>query len=160
MAKVRVQKVAKSQIALERLNEIGLGAAAKPVKQVTEGRHEVINDKEQGQGTCGRRHADKPYLLRAGIFELDSEDGKFMLRRKSAKHRQVAAPNWIIARYFVVEDGDAQGTVSFRKQSLAKAMEGLTITRMPRSGEETGPLYPEYERQARPTRRFVLPAGA
>ena len=141
MAKVRVKKVAKSQIALQGLYEIGLCAAAKPVKQVTEGRHEVINDKEQGQGPGGRRHAYKPYLLRAGIFELDSEDGKFMLPRKSTKHRQMAAPNGIVARYFVVEDGDAQGRVSFRKQSTGKGNGRLTITRMPRSGEETGLLY-------------------
>jgi hypothetical protein len=63
---------------------------------------------------------DKPYLLWAGIFELDSEHGKFMLPGKSTKHRQVAAPDRIVARYFVVEDGDAQGTVSFREHSTGK----------------------------------------
>ena len=121
MAKVRVEKVAKSQIALQCLYEIGLCAATNPVKQITEGRHEVINDKEQGQGARGRRHADKPYLLWAGIFELDREHGKFMLPRERTKHRQVAAPNGIVARYFVVEDGDAQGTVSFLMQSTGKS---------------------------------------
>jgi hypothetical protein len=64
---------------------------------------------------------DKAYVLWAGIFELDREHGEFMLCRKSTKHRQVATPNGIVARYFVVENGNAQGTVSFQKQSTGKA---------------------------------------
>ncbi len=49
MAKVRVQQVAKRKVALQRLNQIELSAAAEAVEQVTQGGHEVINDKEQRQ---------------------------------------------------------------------------------------------------------------
>jgi hypothetical protein len=48
MAKVRVQNVAKSKIALESLDEIKFGTAAKPVEEITERRHDVVNDKEKG----------------------------------------------------------------------------------------------------------------
>jgi hypothetical protein len=37
MAKMRVQKAPKNEIALERLNEIEFGAATEPVEQITEG---------------------------------------------------------------------------------------------------------------------------
>jgi hypothetical protein len=53
MAKVRVQEVTESEIAFESLDEIKPGAAAEPIEQVTEGRHEVVNDKQKGQRTNG-----------------------------------------------------------------------------------------------------------
>jgi hypothetical protein len=53
MAKVRVQKIAEGEIALESLDEIKPGAAAEPVKQVRERRHEVVNDKEKSQRAYG-----------------------------------------------------------------------------------------------------------
>ena len=108
MAKVRVEQVAEREVALECLNQIELSAAAKPVEQVAEWRHEVINDEEQRQGAFGRRHAHKPYLFRARILELDGKDGKIVLRRKRAKHSQMAAPDWIVVSYSVIEYGDAQ----------------------------------------------------
>ncbi len=107
MAKVRVEQVAKRKVAFQRLNQIELSAAAQAVEQVTEGGNEVINDKEQGQRAHGRRHADEPYFFWTGILELHRKNGKVMLRRKRAEHGQMAAPNWVVARYLVVEDGDA-----------------------------------------------------
>ena len=79
MAKVRVQDVAEGEVALERLDQIGLYAAAQPVEQVTEGGHEVIDDKEERQRPRRRRYADEPDLFRTGIFELYGEDGKVVL---------------------------------------------------------------------------------
>jgi hypothetical protein len=46
--------------------------------------------------------------LRTGIVEFYGKDGKLMLRGKSAKHCPMATPNGIVARYFVIENGDAQ----------------------------------------------------
>ncbi len=126
MAKVRVEKVAEYVVALERLNEISLCAVPKPVEQITEGRDELINHKKQGQRAHRRRYTDKPYLVGTGIFELDREDGKVMLLRESAKHGQMTAPEWIIARYFVVEDGDARGRISFREASTDKIYRGAS----------------------------------
>jgi hypothetical protein len=68
----------------------------------------VINNEEQRQGPVGRRHAHKPYFFRTGIFELDRKNGEIMLRGKRTKHGQMATPDWIVVRYLVVEDGDAQ----------------------------------------------------
>jgi hypothetical protein len=46
--------------------------------------------------------------LRAGIVEFDGKDGELVLRGKSAKHCPMATPDGVVARYFVIEDGDAQ----------------------------------------------------
>jgi hypothetical protein len=86
MTEMRVQEVSKNEIALQCLNEIEFGAAAEPVTQITEGSHEVVNDKEQGEGALGRRDPHPAYLLRPGIFEFDGEDGEIMLRRKRTEH--------------------------------------------------------------------------
>jgi hypothetical protein len=107
MAKMGIQQIAERKVALQRLNQIELGTAADAVEQVTEGGHEVINNKKQRQWPFGRGHTHKPDFFRAGVFELDRKDGKVMLRRQRPKHRQMAAPNRIVARYLEVENGDA-----------------------------------------------------
>jgi hypothetical protein len=86
MTEMRVQEVTENEVALQCLNEIEFGAAAEPVKQATERSHEVVNDKEQGEGAGGRRDPHPPYLLRPGIFEFDGEDGEVMLRSKGTEH--------------------------------------------------------------------------
>jgi hypothetical protein len=53
VAKVRVEEVTESEIAFESLDQIKPGATAEPVEQVTEGGHEMVNDKQKGQGTNG-----------------------------------------------------------------------------------------------------------
>ena len=88
--------------------QVELSAAAQPVEEITEGRHEVINNKEQGHGAKGRRHPHPAYLLWTGIFELNGEDGKLVLRRERTKHGQVAAADWIVAGYSVIKNRDAQ----------------------------------------------------
>ncbi len=88
--------------------ESGLGPPRKPVEQITEGRHEVVNDKEERQGPHGRRYADEADLFRAGIFELYGEDGKVVLACKGAQHRQMTAAGGIVARDSVVVNSDVQ----------------------------------------------------
>jgi hypothetical protein len=129
VAKVSVKNVAEGEIALERLDQIGLYAAAQPVEQVAERRHELINDKEERQGAGWRRHADEPDFFRTGIFELYGEDGKVVLRCECAQHGQMAAASGIIARYFVVVDCDVQGRASSSETlHLAGARGGPCLT--------------------------------
>jgi hypothetical protein len=78
----------------------------------------VIHDKEQGQGPGGRGHSYKAYFFRKRVLELDCEDSKVMLRRKRAKHRQMATPDGIVAGYFVIKDGDAQRRIPCPQTSI------------------------------------------
>src|ERR1700760_2882906 len=112
MAKMSVQYVAEREVTFECLDQIGLYAAAQPVEQVTEGSHEVINDKEECERPGRRGYADKLDFIGTGIFELHGEDSKVVLRREGAKHRQMTTAGGIIARYFVIVNSDVQGRAS------------------------------------------------
>ena len=108
MAEVGIEDIAKGEVAFERLHVIELRAAANPVEQVADERHDVIDDEERGHGTDGGRHANESYFFRARILELRCEDGKFMLSGERAKHCPVTASDRIETGYPVIENGDAQ----------------------------------------------------
>ena len=129
MAKVSIENVAEGEVALERLDQIGLYAAAQPVEQIAQRGHELINEKEECQGAGGRRHADELNFFRAGVFELYGEDGKAVFCCKCAKHRQMTTAGGIIVRYFVIVNSDVQGRASSSETlHLATARGGPCLT--------------------------------
>jgi hypothetical protein len=65
-----------------------------------------------------------------GIVELNGENGELMLGSQRAQHRQMTASNGIVAGNPVIEDGDAQTSVSPRKWALERVTHSLFIGRI------------------------------
>jgi hypothetical protein len=129
MTEMGVKKISGSEITLKGLNAIKPCASAETIEEITKGRHDVVDEEQQSQWARRRGHADKSYFFRARIFELDREDGKLMLRRQRAKHGQMAASGWVVMRYLVIENCNAQMKFPYEQLS-AQTSRSLSTARM------------------------------